>query len=146
MIVEAGFKDLERCVELWSDFTKEIEVALGETSLDRSRQIKQGVFNAMTSPDCCVLTSEDRNGLLIGQLSKNPIWNEVVAIETIWWIDPKARNLKLAKGFIDYFNNWSKANKAKYIVMGSAPSMKSSSILYSRLGFKPFEATYIRRL
>jgi hypothetical protein len=104
------------------------------------------VFNALVSKDHCVLTTVDIKGLLIGQVTVHPLWRFKTAIELFWWIEPEARSLKLSNEFIRTFEDWGRKKKAQFVVFSSAPSMKSSAILYQRQKYRHFESTFIKEL
>jgi hypothetical protein len=146
MIRKAKFEDLKRCVELWSNFVYEVETALDEPHIDRSDKIKPILFYAMSTPNQCLLVDDQVNSFLLGHVSKHPIWGQPIAVEYAWWIEPSSRSLTLARAYISEFNSWAKTHNAHSVVMSSAPAMKSSSVLYKREGFTPFESTYIRKL
>jgi GNAT superfamily N-acetyltransferase len=145
MIKEAKFQDLERCVSLACEFANTFEAISGDTPKNHSDAFKSFLLTAMSDNSYCIFVGETTNSMLVGGTQSFPIIGGNYALELMWWIAPEHRNLKLAKTFISSFEGWAKQKGLDRVIMGSAPSMKSASKFYSRMGYDPFESTYIRR-
>jgi hypothetical protein len=142
----ANQRDLPRCNDFLNQFGDTLKSRFEVEDPDSVSRVREFLLSATMNRNMCILIDEEQTGVLVGSISTHPLWNLKTAIELAWWIEPESRGLKKAICFIDAFEAWAQARKASYILLGSAPMLRSPEKLYHRRGYTNFESTFIKGL
>lgn len=89
----------------------------------------------------------DKNGQLIGfiiGLVSNHLYNPSIRVLTqlLWWVDESKRFGRAGYMLLKEFVKWGKAN-CDWIAMGAIGQTQIKPTAFQRMGFKPFEITYL---
>ena len=88
-------------------------------------------------------------GLLAGVITEqHPLWHGIkIASELFWYVHPDHRGKNSLKLVKDY-ETWAKENGCKYVTMAHFYNELGTKLsdLYSRLGYKEVEVSYLKEL
>ncbi len=101
-----------------------------------------------------VLVLQSGAGRLFGLMGvcvyPSPLSGEICVEEHMWYVLPEHRSYKISRSFLDAAEGWGKARGAQvFLLTDSLLANKQAdrvARLYARLGFQPFETTYIRAI
>lgn len=142
-IRKAAPGDLERIVEMGMRFVAETDYH--ELIQVRPEKLAETVLSIVKNPDGVVLVSESEDqvtGMIALVAFDHPYSGTRTASEAVWWVDPEHRGVGLR--LLQAAEGWAKEKGAKAMVM-VAPN-EAIGRLYMRLGYKPIETSYQRRL
>jgi GNAT superfamily N-acetyltransferase len=96
---------------------------------------------------CVVMKDEAKVvGLLVGVASEGVYFDDVVASELGWYVQPEYRGRQSLK-MLGEFEAWARDEaKASYIAMAYTEEMSNLATLYTKLGYQPAEHTYKKAL
>jgi GNAT superfamily N-acetyltransferase len=78
-----------------------------------------------------------------------PIWfapNLLMAMELAWWVDKRARGTTLSVRLLRKYEQWARANGARFITMSSLEMDTGPNVgsMLARLGYAPAETTHLK--
>lgn len=137
--------DIEAIVSMGLKFQATSEYAAHlRTSSERLRRL---AIATLINPDAAFWLAESVSGEVVGMLAAGlhvqPMSEEVVGHEIVWWMDPAARGGRAAIGMLRAAEEWAKGRGATIFQM-MAPNAHVGSF-YERLGYAPIETHYQRR-
>ena len=75
-------------------------------------------------------------------------YGHVTGQEMFWWVEPEHRAAGTGKDLLRALEAWARDAGAHSFIMGSLEALRPLTVaaLYRRLGYKPIEHLYLRRL
>jgi RimJ/RimL family protein N-acetyltransferase len=149
-IREATLDDLDKYIELSEEFHK--ASPMSSVSKFEKDAFKDFLISAIDNQNIVLVLAEINKeivgitGALIYPLYFSP--STTVSQELWWWLTPSARGSGAGKGMYDYIEKWAKSNGAKAVFMIALEDEKVNKMtkLYSRLGYKGLERTFIKEI
>lgn len=93
-------------------------------------------------------TEEDRVEL-VGMLAlialPHPLTGQIYADEIAWWVDPEHRGGTLGPKMLRAAEDWATTNGANMVKM-VAPAGSTVGSFYERIGYRPVESAFIKRI
>jgi GNAT superfamily N-acetyltransferase len=142
-IRQAAAEDLERILEMALRFVSETKYrGLIEISPEA---LTKTVCALAANPDGAIFVSEAEEhitGMIALLVFDHPYSGVRTASEMVWWVEPESRGVGLR--LLDAAEEWARGGGAEIMQM-VAPT-EAIGRLYERLGYKPVETSYQRRL
>jgi len=145
---EATQEDIPAIVALGAQFHASADYGFAYTPAKIERVLK----HMISSQNDLVLVSDGTGGtvtgVLLGTCYENLWGTDLIASELAWWFDPSSRGGRAAIHLVQDFEKWAVAKGCRLISLSMLENLKGGAVsrLYSRMGYKQREATFLKTL
>lgn len=105
--------------------------------------------SALQMPNMEVFVCE-KDGEIVGGLvacmSEMYMSYKKIATEFAWFVSKDARGTSTAIRLVKHFEEWAKQNGADYVTMSDIQGINNLSELYTKMGYKSSETTYLKEV
>jgi len=135
-------------IRMMRDFLASIGGAVGPIAIDFDAARAECLYLHHVERDDALalmaLTASDACGLLLAQYVEHPFGAGRIARETMWWIDPSARNIGAGRMMLLEYERWAMEQSCSHVAM-AALDARASEIL-SRAGYSVVETMLAKRI
>jgi GNAT superfamily N-acetyltransferase len=90
------------------------------------------------------------HGLMGVCVHPSPLSGELCLEEHMWYVMPDHRSMEVTRRFLNAAEDWGKQRGARFFILTASvlanTDARRVSVMYHRMKFLPFEATYIRSM
>tara|TARA_R110000796_G_scaffold26162_1_gene72978 strand:+ start:11785 stop:12231 length:447 start_codon:yes stop_codon:yes gene_type:complete len=107
------------------------------------------LYSALAAPNMEVFvidSNKEITGFIVGIITEMFASNKVIASELAWFVTREARGTPSSIKLIKTFEKWAKQNGSNYCVVADIKGITDLKRLYTRMGYKSTETSYIKGL
>lgn len=130
---------------LAKEFSKEAP-ASHKWSKDKTEQFLDVAIDNELSTVIILEVDGEIVGAIVGLLNEMYMSQTKVATELAWFVSKDYRGSKGSLMLVKEFEVWAKSRGADYLCMGDIHGITTLEKLYTRLGFKKCETTYMKEV